>query len=126
MAAVLLLLLEAVVVIFLALQFTARWGLLLAGMLAAVLTAGVAIATTMREPVRCNCFGVSTVVLTRRHILRNAVLALAAGWAALAYRSMSGMDAVASVAIGLVLALPVVLMDDLVPSSHKIKREIHH
>lgn len=107
---------EVVIVVLLALPQAARAGLVLAAATLAVFTAGTWLAVARGADKPCQCFGASASPLARRHVVRDALLCAAAAAGALAAGGQGGHAAgvVLSLAAGLVLALFVVFLDDLV------------
>jgi hypothetical protein len=95
-----------------------RWvagaGLVLAVGLFGVLTVAVWRAVARRSGAVCRCFGPARAVLARRHVVRNALLLLAAAVGAL---PATAADSVASAglaaAVGAVGAVLVIRFDDL-------------
>ena len=95
-----------------------RWfavaGLVLAAGLFGVLTAAVWRAVARRSGAVCRCFGPARAVLAHRHVVRNALLLLAAALGAL---SPDAVDSVATAglaaAVGAVGAVLVIRFDDL-------------
>jgi hypothetical protein len=106
---------EALIVVLVALPWTARPGLALAAIVLAVLTAGTWVSVARGTEAPCQCFGVSASRLGPRHIVRDALLcaAAAAGSAAAGAGGARPAAAVTSVGAGLVLAAFVVFLDDL-------------
>jgi hypothetical protein len=107
---------EAAVLLLLALPQTARVGLGLAAGVLLVFTA--ALGRALREGVRqpCRCFGAGTAPLSSIHLARNGILAALAGLGA----ALPGAGAVTPPGVlvtataGLVAALPLIRLDDLV------------
>ena len=97
-----------------------RWlagaGLVLAVGLFAVLTAAVWRAVTRRSGAVCRCFGAARTVLAHRHVVRNALLLLAAITGALCLSVVDTADpAIAALAavVGALGAVLVIRFDDL-------------
>lgn len=94
---------------------TRRAGLGLGAALMAALTAAVWSVVARRISTPCRCFGSSTAPLSRRHIVRNALLALAASVGLLAPSgSTHPAGAVLAAGVGLILALVMIRLDDLI------------
>jgi len=93
--------------------------LVLAGLLMTALTSGVVLAVARRTQVRCACFGVAERPLGPRHIVRNSIL-LAGSLAALLSLAFGQAQppsvggAAVAVAAGLVGALVLIRLDDLI------------
>lgn len=90
-----------------------------AGLLLAVLTTGVAVAIRRPTGARCACFGATERPISRRHLVRNALLLLivAAGLivvAAATDRPGEPAGVVLGLACGAVAALILIRLDDLV------------
>ncbi|WP_432746904.1 hypothetical protein H7827_20770 [Streptomyces sp. JH002] len=95
---------------------TARYGLLLAALLLAALTAGVARVVIGRQAVSCACFGPSVRPLRGVHLVRNGLLLLAAGCglALLPAAGPAHAEVLAvAVAVGSVAALVLIGLDDI-------------
>ncbi|MEU9086085.1 MauE/DoxX family redox-associated membrane protein [Streptomyces sp. NPDC048357] len=94
-----------------------RLGLLLATLLLAAFTFGIARTLRRRSPVACNCFGPSATPVGRRHVVRNVLLAAAALGCLLAPAAGgpagAGHVLVAAVA-GLVTGLVTTALDEIV------------
>jgi hypothetical protein len=102
-----------------------RWGmagpcglvaLAAALLLLVVLTLGVVLAVRRGSGATCACFGAKQRPLSRRHIVRNATLlvAAAAGLAGVARPGIEPLVAIVAIVAGLVAATVVVTLDDLV------------
>jgi hypothetical protein len=106
---------EVIIVVLLALPWTARAGLVLAAATLAMFTAGTWLAVARGADKPCQCFGASASPLARRHVVRDALLCAAAVVGALSTGGPAGAAAgvVVSLAAGLTLALFVIFLDDL-------------
>jgi hypothetical protein len=106
---------EAAIVVLVALPWTARAGLVLAAAVLAVFTAGTWLAVARGADQPCQCFGTSASPLTRRHVVRDALLCAVAAAGAVGAGSGGARPAglVVSLATGLAVALPMVFLDDL-------------
>ncbi|MEU9165447.1 MauE/DoxX family redox-associated membrane protein [Streptomyces sp. NPDC048424] len=94
-----------------------RLGLLLATLLLAAFTFGIARTLRRRSPVACNCFGLSTTPVGGRHLVRNVLLAAVALGCLLApaARGPAGAGHVLVAAIaGLVTGLVTTALDEIV------------
>jgi hypothetical protein len=121
---------EAGVLVLLVLPGTSWMGFLLAGLLALAFGAAVMAALRRRERLPCNCFGISARPVGGVHLIRNVVLALAAGLGLAAGAPAAGplqpAGVVAVVVASAVVAVVVVTADDVVdlfrsvaaPNSH--------
>ncbi|GAA2068512.1 hypothetical protein GCM10009801_16810 [Streptomyces albiaxialis] len=99
-------------------------GFPLAAALLGVFAAGILVVLRRGTPVPCRCFGASAPLLGRRHVVRNAVLAVGAvagavavslsggGWGGAGGLTDGAVVAVAAVS-GLCVAGVVVILDDL-------------
>jgi hypothetical protein len=106
---------EAVIVVLVALPWTATAGLALALVTLAVFTAGTWIAVARGTDAPCQCFGASAAPLGPRHVLRDALLCVlaAAGVAVAGAGGARPAGVLMSLAVGLAVALFVVHLDDL-------------
>jgi hypothetical protein len=106
---------EALIVVLVALPWTARAGLVLAAAVLAVFAAGTWLAMARGSHAPCQCFGVSASPLGRRHVVRDALLAVMAVVGAAAASSGGARPGGVGVALGagLVVAVFVVFLDDL-------------
>jgi hypothetical protein len=107
---------EAATVVLLVLPATARAGFVLAALLAVAFAAAILTALRRGDRAPCNCFGVSTRPVGRVHLVRNAVLAAAAGLGLAADAATGPVEpagVVAAVVTGAVLAALVVTADDM-------------
>lgn len=106
---------EALIVILVALPQTIRPGLALAAVVLVVFTAGTWLAVARGTDAPCQCFGVSSSSLGRRHAVRDALLGAAAVASAAAAGSGGARPAgtVLSLGAGLLAAVLVVFLDDL-------------
>jgi hypothetical protein len=107
---------EALIVVLVALPWTVRPGLTLAAVVLGVFTAGTWLAVARGTDAPCQCFGVSASPLGRRHVVRDALMAVAAltGAAAVGPGGARPAGAALSLGAGLVVAGIVVFLDDLV------------
>jgi hypothetical protein len=107
---------EAAVPLLLAVPQTARAGLALAGGVLLVFTAALGRALRLGIRQSCQCFGVGNAPLSGIHLVRNSILAALAGLGA----ALPGAGAVTPPGVlvaataGLVVALPLIRLDDLV------------
>lgn len=106
---------EALIVVLVVLPWTARAGLVLAAVVLGVFAAGTGLAVARGTRAPCQCFGVSASPLGRRHVVRDALLAVMAGAGAAAVGPGGARPAGAAVSLGagLVVAVFVVLLDDV-------------
>jgi hypothetical protein len=106
---------EALIVILVALPWTARLGLALAAAVLAMFTAGTWLALARGAHLPCLCFGGSASPLGRRHVARDALLCVVAVAGAAAARpgGTGPAGAAISLAAGLVVGGFVVFLDDL-------------
>jgi methylamine utilization protein MauE len=106
---------EALIVILVALPWTARPGLALAAVALAAFTAGTWLAVVRGADAPCLCFGASASPLGRRHVVRDALLGAAAvaGAAAVGSGGVRPVAAVMTLGAGLVVAGFIVFLDDL-------------
>jgi hypothetical protein len=89
-------------------------GLVLAVGLFCVLTVAVWRAVARRTGAVCRCFGAARAVLSRRHVVRNALLLLAAALGLLSVMdTATGVATVLAGAVGAVGAVLVIRFDDL-------------
>lgn len=105
---------EAVTVVALAVPATARAGFVLAAVLLAAFTAGLAGVLRRGKRTPCHCFGTTAVAIAPRHVVRNALLTAAALTGAAAHGGAAptaGLLLTAGVAV--VLAFVTVALDDL-------------
>jgi len=97
---------------------TAPVGMALATALFLAFTAGVAVVVRRRITAACRCFGAGGTQLRRLHVVRNAVLTVAAGVAAVASAVASGPVSLPAVLLclvaGGVAAVLVAQLEDLV------------
>lgn len=109
---------EAAVVVAVAVPASAVAGLLLAAALLAVFAAGSLVVARRGNGVPCRCFGASSVPLGRRHVVRDAVLAVAAAAGAVCAGAGAGAVRPAGVALSVgvaaTAAILVLFLDDLV------------
>ncbi len=106
---------EAVIVVLLAVPATARVGAALAAAAVLGFTAVILAALRRGSMAPCRCFGVSTVPLGRRHVVRNGFLLAAVAVAAAADQVPSDPVWVAlAVTAGVIGAVFVALFDELV------------
>jgi uncharacterized membrane protein YphA (DoxX/SURF4 family) len=106
---------EVAIVVLTAMPWTVRAGLALAAVVLAGFTAGTWLAVARGGSAPCRCFGASATPLSRRHVVRNALLCAAAVAGAIGAGAGGGHPAgtVVSIGIGLTVALFVVFLDDL-------------
>ncbi len=106
---------EVVIVVTVALPWTALAGLLLSAAVLAIFTAGTfwVVRAGVRTP--CRCFGTSGAPLGVRHGLRNALLCAAAAVGAAGARTASARPAGIAISLGcaIVIALLVLFLDDI-------------
>lgn len=114
-AALVLVAAELAVPAFVAVERTARTGLIVALGLTVMLTSGVAWALARRSPATCRCFGGAPIRLGPRHLLRNLILAAVAVVGLLAAERPGAHPAglVLATTGGLVLAAVLVRFDDI-------------
>jgi hypothetical protein len=94
---------------------TVRWGCALAAAVLAAFTVAVWSALRRGERAPCRCLGATTAPLSRRHLARNGLLGAAALTGALVPAGgATPAGSVLAVAVGLVVAVLVVRLDDLV------------
>ena len=109
---------EALVPLLLLTGATAPAGLAVAALLLTGLAGAVALVVRRGARVACLCFGTSATPLARRHVVRNAALALAAAVGAVAASAPAQpadpVGGAVAAAAGLVVAGLVVAMDDIV------------
>lgn len=116
---------EAAVAALIVLPVTAQVGAIAAALLTAGLTAGVAVVLRRGIEVRCACFGSSAGALAPVHLVRNAVLLVAA---LVGGYSAPGASPVVAVPAGVALALIVIRFEDLdflfrPPATHRHREE---
>lgn len=116
---------EGSAALLLLLPGTRRFGFVVAGLLLAVLTAGVAAIVRRGKRVTCRCFGASNAPLQIRHVVRNATLTGAAVVGVIAGASTFNSAAVVVVLIGAVCAAPVILLDDLTELFRPPSPQVH-
>jgi hypothetical protein len=106
---------EALIVVLVALPWTARAGLALAAVVLGVFAAGTWLAVARGTHAPCQCFGVSAAPLGPRHVVRDASLAVMAlaGAAAADSGGVHPGGVAVSLGAGLVVAGFVVFLDDL-------------
>jgi uncharacterized membrane protein YphA (DoxX/SURF4 family) len=106
---------EALIVVLVALPWTAWSGLLLAAVVLGVMTTGTWLAVARGADTPCQCFGVSATRLRQRHVVRDALLAVMAVAGAAGVGSGGGRPAgvAVSLAAGLIVAGCAVFLDDL-------------
>lgn len=116
---------EGSAALLLLLPGTRRPGFVVAGLLLAVLTAGVAVIVRRGKRVTCRCFGASGAPLQIRHVIRNATLTGAAVVGVIAGAPTFNAVAVVVVLIGVVCAAPVILLDDLTELFRPPSPQVH-
>ncbi|MFH8519882.1 MauE/DoxX family redox-associated membrane protein [Streptomyces gelaticus] len=117
---------EAAIVVALAVPATARAGFVLAALLLAAFTAGLAGVLRRGTRTPCHCFGTTAVAIAPRHVVRNALLIAAALTGVAAHGEAAptaGLLLTAGIAV--VLAFVTVALDDLAglfaPAAHTAK-----
>lgn len=107
---------EVVIVVMVALPWTARAGLLLSCAVLAIFTAGTFWAVRAGGHAPCRCFGTSGAPLGVRHGLRDALLCAAAAAGAAGARAAPARPAGIAISLGcaIVIALLVLFQDDIV------------
>jgi hypothetical protein len=108
---------EAAVLVLMVLPGTAWAGFVLAGLLASAFAAAVLAALRRRDRAPCHCFGGSARPIGGVHLVRNVVLAAAAGLGLAAGAAAAGplepAGVVVAVVAGAVVAAVVVTADDV-------------
>ncbi|MEU8660838.1 MauE/DoxX family redox-associated membrane protein [Actinoplanes philippinensis] len=106
---------EAAIPVLLLAPATADAGLVLAVLLLAAFSAGIARVLATGTAASCRCFGVSAAPFGRHHLYRNGALALTAA-AGLAWPASATDPAGSAIVAGVaaVAALTVVMLDDIV------------
>jgi hypothetical protein len=107
---------EVVIVVLVALPWTARAGLLLAAMVLAVFAAGTFIVVRAGVRAPCQCFGTSARPLSVRHGVVNMILCAAAAAGLAGAGSAPARPAGLAISLGcaLAVAMLVLSLDDLV------------
>ncbi|MEU4158347.1 MauE/DoxX family redox-associated membrane protein [Actinoplanes sp. NPDC026670] len=107
---------EAAVPVLLIADGTATAGFTVALGLLGVLTAGVAVVLVRGKPAPCRCFGHRESPLSRRHLLRNGLLAGAAviGLAGPAGKGTDPAGVLVAAVAGLTVAALIICLDDLI------------
>lgn len=124
-AAMAVVLTEGSAVLMLLLPSTRRVGFVVAGLLLAVLTAGVAVIVRHGSQVTCRCFGASDAPLRIRHVIRNGILTMAAVVGVITRAQAFDATAVVVVLIGAVCAVPAIFLDDFVELFRPPSPQVH-
>ncbi|GAA2216076.1 methylamine utilization protein MauE [Nonomuraea monospora] len=116
---------ETATVLLLTMEFTAPAGLGLAGAVLLAFSLGIRYALRSGSRAPCNCFSTSSAPLSRRHLVRNAVLIAVAVTGLAASSTQAGTQAhpagaVLALAAGGLIALFAVFTDDLADLLHPV------